>query len=94
MPILTYAEAARRAGVDPSTIRRKVDRGQLAASARPDGTRGVELSELARLYPHALTPASTGAAPRQAQAEAAPMPDAGRLARELEVARARIEVLE
>lgn len=51
MPILAFAEAARLAGVDPSTIHRRVKRGEISASRQPNGKRGIELVELLRVYP-------------------------------------------
>lgn len=51
MPLLTIAEAARRAGVDVSTIHRQIKKGVLSASKGPDGKRGIDTSELARVYP-------------------------------------------
>lgn len=75
MPVLSIAEAARRAGVDPGTIRRRIERGKLSATTRPDGTKGVELSELARLYPQATATASSSG--MQQHPAAAPQPHAG-----------------
>jgi hypothetical protein len=46
MPILSVAQAARLAQVDRATIRRKINAGILSASTRPDGGKGIELSEL------------------------------------------------
>lgn len=51
MPLLTIAEAARRAGVDVSTLHRQIKKGVLSASKGPDGKRGIDTSELARVYP-------------------------------------------
>lgn len=51
MPLLTIAEAARRAGVDPSTIHRQIKKGFISASKGPDGKRGIDPAELARVYP-------------------------------------------
>ena len=90
MPILSIAECARRAGVDPSTIRRKLDRGLLSVSTRTDGTKGIELSELARLYPQAVTKASSGV-PEQ-MPEQATAAHLGALQRDVELLRLRQEV--
>ena len=51
--MLSFSEAARLAGVDRQTLRRAIQRGKLSATPTPDGRRGVELSELLRVYPHA-----------------------------------------
>jgi hypothetical protein len=51
MPLLTIAEAARRAGVDVSTLHRQIKKGVLSASKGPDGKRGIDPSELVRVYP-------------------------------------------
>lgn len=67
MPLLTIAEAARRAGVDPSTIHRQIKKGVLSASRGPDGRRGIDPAELARVYPESA----------RAMAEA--MADSGKL---------------
>ena len=85
MPVLSIAEAARRAGVDPGTIRRKLDRGKLSATTRPDGTKGVELSELARLYPQATTTASSSGMQQHAAA------DLGAIQRDVELLQLRQE---
>ncbi|MDQ2695379.1 MAG: PfkB family carbohydrate kinase [Pseudomonadota bacterium] len=51
MPLLTFSQAARLAGVDESVIRRHVERGELAATREPDGGQRIDALELARLYP-------------------------------------------
>ena len=51
MPLLSFTEAARLAGVDVSTIHRRVKRGDLSAVRHPNGKRAVELAELLRVYP-------------------------------------------
>jgi hypothetical protein len=51
MPLLTIAEAARRAKVDASTIHRQIKKGVLSAARAPDGRRGIDPAELARVYP-------------------------------------------
>lgn len=50
MAILSISEAARKAGVARSTIQRKLKEGSLSAIRRPDGTRGIETSELYRVF--------------------------------------------
>jgi hypothetical protein len=87
MPILSVAEAARLANIDRGTLKRKLDKGQLSWSTRPDGTKGIELSELARLYPHAAgTATSPSSIPKLAAAE-----DLSSLHRDVEVLRLRQE---
>lgn len=53
--LLSLSEAARRAGVDRSTIYRKLKQGALSATIGPDNARKIELAELLRLYPGADT---------------------------------------
>ncbi len=53
MPILSVAQAARLAQVDRATIRRKVSAGILSTNISPEGGKGIELSELLRVYPEA-----------------------------------------
>ena len=65
MPILSVAQAARLAQVDRATIRRKISAGILSTSTRPEGGKGIELSELLRVYPNA----AAQVAPMSAQGE-------------------------
>lgn len=68
MPLLTIAEAARRANVDASTIHRQIKKGVLSAARRPDGRRGIDPAELARVYPEsARAMAAQEAEPLHAQ---------------------------
>lgn len=91
MPVLSLSEAARRAGVDRSTIRRKLHQGELSATPRPDGSQGVELSELARLYPHVVAaPPPTSAPP--GMSHHVPPDDLTPIQREVEVLKLRQEV--
>lgn len=53
MPVLSFTAAARLAGVDRQTIRRAVQSGKLSATSTPDGKKGIELSELLRVWPDA-----------------------------------------
>lgn len=74
MPLLTIAEAARRAGADVSTLHRQIKKGVLSASKGPDGKRGIEPSELVRVYPEtaramAETMAKSGNSQESAMAE-------------------------
>ncbi len=75
MPILSISEAARLAGIDRRTLQRQITRGTLSVTAAADGSRGIELSELLRVYPAAAMHSGTDAAmPQDAarQHEAAP----------------------
>ena len=49
--ILTYTECSKLTGKSLSTIYRAVQKGKLSATVRPDGTNGVEVSELERVWP-------------------------------------------
>jgi DNA-binding transcriptional MerR regulator len=53
MPILTLTEAAQLAGVSRRTLQRQISRGILSLSTDSNGVRGVEASELLRVYPNA-----------------------------------------
>ena len=75
MPILSISEAARLAGIDRRTLQRQIARGTVSVTAAVDGSRGIDLSELLRVYPAAAMHSSTDAAmPQDAarQSEAAP----------------------
>ena len=92
MPILSISEAARLAGIDRRTLQRQIARGTVSMAAAPDGSRGIELSELLRVYPAAAMHSGTNAAmPQDAarQSEAAAPPAA-----ELRHAQDRIAALE
>jgi transcriptional regulator of acetoin/glycerol metabolism len=52
---LTISEAARRAGVRRMTIYRKLEAGKLSKETDEDGNPVIDLAELARVYPHAIT---------------------------------------
>jgi hypothetical protein len=97
MPVLSLTAAARLAGVDRQTIRRAIQSGRISATSGSDGNRGVELSELLRVYPHAsaqgaprapsgeMSQSAQGPRPGSAQAEI----DA--LQRELELLRRQLD---
>jgi hypothetical protein len=51
---LSISEAARRAGVSRTNIYRKLNAGRLSKEADDNGNLVIDLSELARLYPHAI----------------------------------------
>ncbi len=50
MPVLNISEAARRAGVDRSTIQRAIRAGRLSATRDARGRRGVDLAEIERVF--------------------------------------------
>ena len=50
MPFLTITEAATTAGVDRATIYRKIRNGTLSAVIGKDGTKKIDVSELARVF--------------------------------------------
>lgn len=91
MPILSISEAARLAGIDRRTLQRQIARGTVSMTAAPHGSRGIELSELLRVYPAAAMPSGADAIMPQAaarQSEVAPP------AAELRHAQDRIYALE
>lgn len=53
MAIFPVAEAAKRAGVERTTLYRKLKKGEISAHSDPSGNKLVEASELLRLYPDA-----------------------------------------
>ena len=57
--ILTISEAARRAGVARSTLYEMKLRGNISFTKSLAGKQGIELSELARLFPQVLSDIST-----------------------------------
>ena len=67
MALLSISEAARRAGVDRSTIQRAIKAGRVSATRDSQGRRCVDAAELGRVYgavpQHA---AGTPEAPQQA----------------------------
>ena len=50
MPILTITEAAKAAGISRPTLYRRIKSGQLSTVRQPDGTKGVDSSELMRVF--------------------------------------------
>lgn len=51
MAILSMSEAARRAGIGRTTLWRKAKSGALSTTTFPDGSPGVDTSELFRVFP-------------------------------------------
>ena len=75
MPILSISEAARLAGIDRRTLQRQIARGTVSMTAAPGESRGIELSELLRVYPAAAMRSGVDVTMPQAaarQSEAAP----------------------
>jgi hypothetical protein len=52
---LSISEAARRAGVGRTGIYRKINAGKLSKETGEDGSPVIDLAELARLFPHAVS---------------------------------------
>lgn len=50
MAILSISEAAREAGVARTTIQRALKEGRLSATRQSDGTKGIDTSELYRVF--------------------------------------------
>lgn len=53
MPLFTVADAAKRAGVERTTLYRKLKKGELSAQSDASGNKFIEASELLRVYPDA-----------------------------------------
>ena len=62
MPLLSISESARLAGIDRRTLQRQIVRGTVSTTAAPNGSRGIELSELLRAYPAAAMHSGADAA--------------------------------
>jgi excisionase family DNA binding protein len=56
MALVTLSEAARLAGVSRQTIYRKAASGELSTVRQEDGSKGVDTSELARVFGNLRTP--------------------------------------
>ena len=50
MPILTITEAAKAAGISRPTLYRRIKSGHLSTVRQPDGTKGIDSSELVRVF--------------------------------------------
>lgn len=67
MPTISFSEAARIAGVNPSTIHRAVKKGRLSAKMLDNGQKVIDPSELQRVFPSERPRKSThGAMPLHA----------------------------
>lgn len=53
---LSISEAARRAGVNRTTLHRRIEKGDISKEIGSDGKPVIDLSELARLYPSVVKP--------------------------------------
>ena len=51
MPAISFTEAAKLAGVNPSTIHRAVKNGRLSARTMDNGRKAIDPSELERAFP-------------------------------------------
>lgn len=51
---LSISEAARRAGINRTTLHRRIGKGDISKEIGDDGKPVIDLSELARLYPAAV----------------------------------------
>ena len=63
---LSISEAARRAGVNRTTLHRRIEKGELSKEIGDDGKPAIDLSELARLYPAVVKSERAQHAPQQA----------------------------
>lgn len=53
---LSISEAARRAGVNRTTLHRQIEKGRISKETGDDGKPVIDLSELARVYPAVVSP--------------------------------------
>ena len=77
MAIISISEASRRWTIGRTNLYRAVKRGRLNLSTRPDGTRGVDTSELVRVFgePSADTSTGTSEDVHDASSESSPATD-------------------
>jgi transcriptional regulator of acetoin/glycerol metabolism len=94
---LSISAAARRAGVERTTLYRRIEKGEISKETGDDGKPVIDLSELARLYPQALEDKAdtdvSDSANSSVQQFVTP-PDGAALQREVELLRERIASLE
>ena len=50
MTILSMIQAAQQAGISRSTLYRAIRAGRLSVASQPDGSRGVDITELIRVF--------------------------------------------
>jgi hypothetical protein len=98
MANMGMAEAARRAGVERSTLYRKAKKGLIALKAGPGGTNRIEIEELLRVYPEADQSQQAATAARHRSKPRSPLgsngSDAGAIACEAELLRQQVRSLE
>ncbi len=98
MENMGMAEAARRAGVERSTLYRKAKKGLITLKTGPGGTSRIEIAELLRVYPQAdrSQQAATAAWHRRVPRSrfGGNGSDAGALACEVEMLRQQVRSLE
>ncbi len=77
MAIISISEASRRWTIGRTNLYRAVKRGRLNLTTRPDGTRGVDTSELVRVFgePSADTSTGTSSDVHDASSESSPATD-------------------
>lgn len=98
MAIFPVAEAAKRAGVERTTLYRKLKKGEISAHSDPSGNKFIEASELLRVYPKADLAEGFATADQQLQAsgfqQRATVNENSLLQREVKVRDERISALE
>jgi excisionase family DNA binding protein len=98
MAIFPVAEAAKRAGVERTTLYRKLKKGEISAHSDSSGNKFIEASELLRVYPKADLAAGFATADQQLQAsglqQRATVNENSLLQREIKVRDERVSALE
>ena len=98
MPLFPVADAARRAGVERTTLYRKLKKGQISGQSDASGNKYIEASELLRVYPDADVSESFATMDQQLQErgiqQRATVNDNRLLQREIEVRDEKIRALE
>lgn len=98
MPLFPVAEAARRAGVERTTLYRKLKKGEISGQSDASGSKYIEASELLRVYPNADVSESSATVDQQLQQsgiqQRATVHDSRLLQREIEVRDEKIRALE
>lgn len=90
---LSISEAARRAGVNRTTLHRRIEKGDLSKEIGDDGKPVIDLSELARLYPSAVKGGQVQQAEQQAMQQPFEQAATGALLRENSLLRETVEDL-
>jgi len=98
MAQITVADAARRAGVQRSTIYRKAKKGGISLERGSDGSQRIDTAELYRVYPNASREPQPASAERQRSMQRIHQGGSGaeinQLRRELETSKQRAHDLE